>query len=68
MNKLEQDLFEAIEKNSVTKVKALLKKSPDLEVLNGVDMSPLTIAARDGSMELVKLLIEHGALVTNDTL
>ncbi len=68
MNQLQTDLFEALESSDIKKVKELLKKSPDLEVKNGVDMSALTVAVKNGAVELVELLLEHGALVTNDAL
>jgi ankyrin repeat protein len=56
--------FDAIEKQDIQKVEKLLKKGANLkstECINGNNLTPLMQAAKTGNLELVNLLINHGA-------
>jgi ankyrin repeat protein len=62
-------LFEAVKNNDVQKVKSILEETPDafnkdkLNQKGHLDDWPLSTAARNGNLEIVKLLVEHGATV-----
>jgi ankyrin repeat protein len=56
------DLFAAIEKNDIQKVRYLIPVGADVNARDPyASMSPLMIAAYDGSTEIAQLLIEKGA-------
>jgi ankyrin repeat protein len=56
------DLFAAVEKNDIQKVRFLLPLGADVNARDPyASMSPLMMAAYDGYTEIAKLLIEKGA-------
>jgi ankyrin repeat protein len=58
------DLFAAIEKNDIQKVKYLIAINADVNARDSyASMTPLMMAAYDGYTEIAKLLIEKGAEV-----
>jgi len=58
------DLFAAIEKNDIQKVKYLIDINADVNARDPyTSMTPLMVAAYDGYTEIAKLLIEKGAEV-----
>lgn len=59
-------LLEAVKKDDVQKVKSILEASGGQYEINQTGVTgdlPLTTAARRGNLEIVKLLVEHGAVV-----
>ena len=62
-------LLEAVKKGDVEKVKSILKDSPSAFSKSDVNQKghtgdlPLTVAASAGNLEIVKLLVEHGAII-----
>ena len=58
------DLFAAVEKNDIQKVRFLLPLGADVNAKDPyANMTPLMMAAYDGYTEIAKLLIEKGAAV-----
>jgi ankyrin repeat protein len=61
---ISDDLFGAVEKNDMQKVRYLIAIGADVNVKDSyASMSPLMMAAYDGYTEMAKLLIEKGAEV-----
>jgi len=57
-----QEIFDAIEKNDLAKVKALIAKDPRVkDQLDLRKMSPLYHALQNKNMSLLRLLIQNGA-------
>ena len=62
-------LFEAVKNSDVQKVKAILEETPATFNKDRINQKghlgdwPLSIAARNGNLEIVTLLVEHGATV-----
>ena len=61
----DEDLLAAIENGNFSQVRQLLKKGADPNVIyNDIDASsPLIIASYHGHLEIVELLLDHGAKV-----
>jgi ankyrin repeat protein len=61
---ISDDLFEAVEKNDIEKVRYLIAIGADVNVRDSyASMSPLMMVAYDGYTEMARLLIEKGAEV-----
>ncbi|MCK7510256.1 MAG: ankyrin repeat domain-containing protein [Desulfobacterales bacterium] len=59
-------LLEAVKKNDVQAVRKILEASSNHYEINQLGVTgdlPLTRAASNGNLEIVKLLVEHGAVV-----
>ncbi|MBA4389946.1 MAG: hypothetical protein C0399_03310 [Syntrophus sp. (in: bacteria)] len=62
-------LLEAVKKGDVEKVKSILKDPPstfskyDVNQKGHTGDLPLSVAASNGNLEIVKLLVEHGAII-----
>lgn len=62
-------LLEAVKKGDVQKVKSILQETPstfrkgEINQKGHTGDAPLSVASRDGNLEIVKLLVEHGAAV-----
>jgi hypothetical protein len=56
-----QELFDAIELEDVPRVRVLLEEGLDLNVCLEGGATPLLLATVLGNLELVELLLEHGA-------
>lgn len=60
-NKL--DLFRAIEKNEISKVKELIENGIDINVKDMINRTPLTAAVEFNRFDILKYLIKKGAKV-----
>jgi hypothetical protein len=58
---INEDLIEAARKSDAEKVKALLAKGADVNARTRYGATALSFACDRGSLEVVKILIEHGA-------
>ncbi|HNT27698.1 MAG TPA: ankyrin repeat domain-containing protein [bacterium] len=56
-----QDIFEAIRRQDKEAVVEFLNKKVNLSLINEEDKTPLLCAAEIGALEIVRLLIDHGA-------
>ncbi|HSA34129.1 MAG TPA: ankyrin repeat domain-containing protein, partial [bacterium] len=56
-----QDIFEAIRRQDKETVVEFLNKKVNLSLINEEDKTPLLCAAEIGAIEIVRLLIDHGA-------
>lgn len=54
-------LMEATRKGDLAQVQDLLEKGADVNTRDEYGWTPLTLAAEKGHLEIVKLLITHGA-------
>lgn len=59
--KLSQDLFLAIGRRDVTGVQSLLARGADPNARNGLEMTPLILAAASGEVPVVEALLRAGA-------
>lgn len=55
----EKGIFEAIDKNDVTRLKVLLSEVKDVNILDENAMTPLQHAAYKGNKEVVQLLLDQ---------
>ncbi len=62
-----QELFAAIGDGNLEAIRAALERGASLEAVNEFYMTPLTLAARDGQVEIVAYLLDRGAEVSHDT-
>ncbi|TXI26984.1 MAG: ankyrin repeat domain-containing protein [Aquipseudomonas alcaligenes] len=60
INKKHQELSDACCEGNIARVKALIDEGLDLREIWTADVYPLVIAQQSGSVELARLLIEHG--------
>lgn len=60
-------LCQAIDKNNIDQVKFLIKKGIDLEQKEQGIFTPLMIAVRRGNLEIVRILLQAGALVNQES-
>lgn len=67
-DELNQSLFEAASRGDLEAIEAALARGADIEAKNAVDMTALTLAARDGQIHAVLYLLEQGAQVSHDTI
>lgn len=58
---LNQALLEAVKSRQTGVVSAILKRVETVNFADGEGLTPLMIAARDGTLPIVKLLLAHGA-------
>jgi ankyrin repeat protein len=63
-----QQLFAALANADLDAAQAALDQGASLSARNDVAMTPLTVAARDGRVDLVLFLLDRGAQVSHDTL
>lgn len=56
-----QDIFDAIRRQDKEAVVDFLNKKVNLSLINDEDKTPLLCAAEIGALEIVRLLIDHGA-------
>ncbi|NQV12134.1 ankyrin repeat domain-containing protein [Candidatus Uhrbacteria bacterium] len=68
MNELDKQFLEAAENQDKEALEAIIKKSPNLEAKDEVDMTALAIAAKYGNLGMANFLAEAGAQVTGDVL
>lgn len=61
---LEHPLFQAVRKRDAALLDALLREGTPVNVVDASGTTPLMIAARDGDLESVRLLLAHGADVS----
>ncbi|CAB9507129.1 Ankyrin repeat [Seminavis robusta] len=62
-------IFVAVDYGHMDAVKLLLEvESADINIKDSNDYSPLQLASFNGNMEMVQLLLEHGAVVDQDAL
>src|SRR6266498_2675394 len=59
--KLGQDLFLAINRGDLAGVKSLLKRGADPNARNGLEFTPLYLAAASGQTEVAEALLQAGA-------
>ncbi len=58
---LNEDLFEAINKHDAKKIESLLKKGADVNATTPKGIMPLHLASMIGDVEIVRILLKHGA-------
>jgi len=58
-----KELADAVLANDVDRAAYLIGKGADVNALDNLGTSPLTTAARDGCIQMMRLLLEHGAKV-----
>jgi ankyrin repeat protein len=69
MPSLDYPLLEAVKKNDVQTVRMILNKTPSAFIGNEVNRKDITgdvalsVAASNGNLDLVRLLVQHGAIV-----
>ncbi|XP_044754940.1 ankyrin repeat and MYND domain-containing protein 2-like isoform X2 [Coccinella septempunctata] len=61
LNETEKKVFEAIEKNDVILLKALLPNLENPDIMDENSMTPLQHAAYKGNKDIVQLLLDHGS-------
>lgn len=55
------DIWQAVKKNNVERVKNLLSKRVDVNTFDDANLTPLAYAAAEGHLDIVKLLVDAGA-------
>jgi ankyrin repeat protein len=68
MNEIDQKLLQAASEGDLEGIEQALAQGADLEVRDAMDMTPLTLAVRDGQIHAVLYLLDQGAPVTHDTI
>jgi quinoprotein dehydrogenase-associated probable ABC transporter substrate-binding protein len=58
-----KELYDAVLANDIDRTAWLIGKGGDVNMLSNLGTSPLTVAARDGCIPLMQLLVDHGAKV-----
>ncbi len=61
MSTLEYDLYDACRDGNVEEVKRLLAAGADENTSYSSDETPLSIASQFGRLEIVQILLDHGA-------
>ena len=56
-----QDLLAATEAGDIERMRELLRKRPAINAINAQGWTPLHVAAAGGNVEVVELLLAHGA-------
>lgn len=67
MSKLENDFFNAIYSHNLQKIEKCLDENVNIDVKNNLELTPLMIVSKKGSIELTELLIQYGADVNATT-
>ena len=62
------EITQAIENDSISKMKSLLKNGADLNKVNQREQTPLEGVCFKGYIEIVKLLVQSGARITNNSI
>ena len=60
-----QKLINAVAANHTNKVKEILTTEVDVNYTNNNGSTPLLVACRNGNLDIVRLLLAHGAIVNN---
>ncbi len=60
-----QKLINAVAGNHTNKVKEILTTEVDVNYTNNNGSTPLLVACRNGNLDIVRLLLAHGAIVNN---
>lgn len=63
-----EKLFDALNDNDAVSLKSILAKTKDIDIRNSNSCSPLMVAAYNGNLPAIKLLVEHGADVNAQNL